>query len=449
MMGDLADLDPIAHLTDDDDGIEFGERRARITWASSIKPEPVVWVWKDAQGHGRIPAGTLSLAAGREGTGKSSWALWLAAQVTRGTLPGSFQGKCRRVLYVAVEDSWTYTLVPRLIAAGADLSMVGRFEVIDAITGSNLSLSLPTDLALFRQTITAHEIDLVVVDPLMSIVGSGINVNNEHEVRRALEPLVEIAEKTGALIVGIAHFSKADKKDVNSLVTHSGAFKNVPRSLFGFARDGAGRWFMSQTKNSQGRDDLPSFEYRIETAHVDLDSGLAETGKFVMMGQTDRHVNDVLREARHDDGDDSEERDALTEWLRDWINGHEGHQASAADAMKAIRAAGFNDGKAYVMRARKRAGIRSKKVGFEKGWYWTTEPEGSTEGSEGSHFRKQGTFETFVEPSQVDALPLQASKAASDMPDEQVTCAVCGGRMDADLAKAGQKTHPGCDEGAA
>ena len=66
-------------------------RRARITWACDIQIRPVVWAWTDND-EGRIPAGSLSIAAGREGTGKSTFGTWLAAQITRGTLPGNLYG---------------------------------------------------------------------------------------------------------------------------------------------------------------------------------------------------------------------------------------------------------------------------------------------------------------------------------------------------------------------
>ena len=143
-------------------------RRARITWACEIEAEPVVWAWKEDDA-GRIPSGSLSVAAGREGTGKSSFGIWKTAHVTQGTLPGSFYGTPRRVFYVAMEDSWKYTLVPRLIAAGADLSMVGRFEVV-SIDDEELTLSLPHDNALLEQEVDHHGIALVY-RPLLASSG--------------------------------------------------------------------------------------------------------------------------------------------------------------------------------------------------------------------------------------------------------------------------------------
>ena len=43
--------------------------------------------------------------------------------MTRGTLQGACQGNPRAVIVAATEDSWEHTIVPRLMAAGADLNL--------------------------------------------------------------------------------------------------------------------------------------------------------------------------------------------------------------------------------------------------------------------------------------------------------------------------------------
>jgi RecA-family ATPase len=239
------------------------------------------------------------VAAGREGTGKSSFGIWLAAQITRGLLPGSFYGSPRRVFYVAVEDSWKYTLVPRLLAAGADLDRIGRFGVVSEV-GDELTLSLPSDNSRLEAEMTRHGVALVVIDPLMSVIGAKIDTHRERDVRTALDPLAKLADRTGSVVLGIAHFNKGGGTDAASLITGSGAFKNVPRSVFGFARDEAdddGGRVMSQVKNSLGRDDLPSLSYLIESAEVETKKGVATTGRFVFTGESERSVAEVLRES--------------------------------------------------------------------------------------------------------------------------------------------------------
>lgn len=345
-------------------GVEELQRRGVVTWASEIEPEPVVWAWSEAD-QGRIPAGSLSVAAGREGTGKSSFGIWLAAQITRGTLPGSFHGVPRHVLYVAVEDSWKYTLVPRLIAAGADLSLIGRFEVVSEI-GDELTLSLPVDNNLLESSITAHRVALVVVDPLMSVIGARIDTHRERDVRTALDPLAKLADRTGSVVLGIAHFNKGAGTDAASLITGSGAFKNVPRSVFGFARDESdenGGRVMSQVKNSLGRDDLPSLSYLIESAEVPTKKGTATTGKFVFTGESERSVADVLREGGRDEGD-PEDRREVDGWLIEYLTS-EGGSAQAREVLRDGKASGFTED--ALKKARKRIKASSQRQGFGKG----------------------------------------------------------------------------------
>lgn len=56
--------------------------------------------------------------AGRAGIGKSLIAYGLAAQLTRGTLLGCFEGQPRTVIVCATEDSAKHVITPRLKAAG-------------------------------------------------------------------------------------------------------------------------------------------------------------------------------------------------------------------------------------------------------------------------------------------------------------------------------------------
>jgi hypothetical protein len=313
-------------------------RQARITWADKIEPEPVTWAWKTGD-DGRIPTASLSIAAGREGTGKSSFGILTSALITNGTLPGCFHGAPRRVLYVAIEDSWKFTLVPRLIAAGADRSKVGRFEVV-TVEGDEVTLSLPLDNTLLERTIVENEIAMVVIDPIMSVISDRIDTHVSRDVRRALDPLAKIAERTGCVILGVAHFNKASGTDAASLLSGSHAFRDVPRSLFGFARDDSdGSRVMTQVKNSLGRDDLPSLSYKMESAFVDTKWGLAETARFVFGGESERSVADFLRDSRRD-SDDPEERRSAASWIKDYLN-QVGGKALVKDVLAAGKAVGY------------------------------------------------------------------------------------------------------------
>jgi hypothetical protein len=382
-------------------------RRARITWAADITMRPVVWAWTEGD-EGRMPTGSLSIAAGREGTGKSTFGIWMAAQITRGTLPGSLYGSPRRVLYVAVEDSWSHTIAPRLAAAGADLAMVGRFDVVED-EGEEVTLSLPHDNRLFERAIREHSVAMVVLDPLMSLISERIDTHMTRSVRQALDPLATIADRTTCLLLGIAHHSKASGVDLSSLITGSGAFKDVPRSVFGFVRDTESEdRVMTQSKNSLGRDDLPSLKYAIEDAVVDTPEGPAHVGRLSWRGISDRTAQEILRDAGTTPEDRDERTDAAS-WLTDYLLS-QGSEAAATDVKKAGAAAGFSYD--ALKRAKAKAGVRSRKAGLNDGWVWAIaehqaapaevppEPEGSAEGGEGCGNLTPTPFAPFLLPSE-------------------------------------------------
>lgn len=350
-------------------------RRGRVTWASEIEPEPVEWMWED-DGEGRISAGVLALAAGREGTGKSCFGIWASAQVSRGTLPGSLHGTPRNVLYVAVEDGWKQVLSPRLVSAGADRSRVGRFDVL-GWEDEVLSLHLPSDNALLEQTIAEYEVALVVIDPLMSVLSARLDTHKERDVRSALDPLVGIAERTGAVILGIAHFNKGGGSDAANMITGSGAFKNVPRAVFGFAADEDGSKVMTQVKNSYGRYDLPSLSYVSEEVLIPTSTGMpARTVKLTWTGTADRTVADILR----DSPQRRERHDAAT-WIRAHLTGC-GGSAPAGEVIKAGTAAGYPE--STLKNARSKV-AETKRTGFGKDQIveWTL-PTGTAAGTAGT-----------------------------------------------------------------
>ena len=418
-------------------------RTLRLTRASDIEPEPVVWAWLD-EGEGRIPAGALTVAAGREGTGKSSFGMWMAAQITRGTLPGNFYGRPRAVFYVAVEDSWKQTIVPRLIGAGADLDLVYRVEAVEAEYGET-TLSLPQDNSLMEKAIAEHDVALVVLDPLMSCIGKGIDTHRERDVRTALDPLARMADRTGAVLLGIAHFNKGSGTDPASLITGSGAFKNVPRAVFGFARDDDNECrVMTQAKNSLGRADLPSLSYNILSTEVPTRTGIAYVGRFVFTGQSSRSVDEILAAGAETDRG---ERGEAAEWLRGYLM-DQGGEAPAKDVKKA--AAADDISLRTLERARVKAGVVSERAGFGKGAVWriealTTDTQSDHASPFPPHSRhsRQGS-EAGGNGGNGGANGGDGESTSQSVTGETARCAACGDPLDPLHAASGETTCPSC-----
>lgn len=334
-------------------------RQIRLTPVTAIQLRPTYWLWD-----GRIPQGALTLGPGREGIGKSLFCAWLAAQVTRGRLPGVHYGRPQGVIYAATEDSWERTIAGRLHTAEADLSRVYRVEV-DYI-GATVPLSLPRDCDSMAAEITANGVALLILDPLISAVDSRIDVNGE-SLRDALEPLAALADQTGCAIFGLAHFNKANGTDVLSRITGSRAFSAVSRAVIAFARDpdaDDGSCVISQVKNNLGRLDVPSLRYVVDSVTLDTPTGPGEWGQMRMLGETDAHVEDIL----NDTGKRRPQHDKHESWLMDYLMEH-GGSAPANDIYAAAESTGYSKDQV------KRAKVRLKNDGLltsskDTGWSW-------------------------------------------------------------------------------
>jgi putative DNA primase/helicase len=98
-----------------------------ICRASEITPEAISWLWA-----GRIALGKQTLIAGEPGLGKSQLSTAIIAAVTTaGTWPNG-EGHAPRgnAIILSAEDGVADTIVPRLMAAGADLD---RVHIISAV----------------------------------------------------------------------------------------------------------------------------------------------------------------------------------------------------------------------------------------------------------------------------------------------------------------------------
>jgi RecA-family ATPase len=191
-------------------------------------PQPVPWLWP-----GRIAAGRLTLIDGDPDQGKSLLTLDLAARLTTGReLPdGSPPSKPSAVLLLSAEDNREDTIVPRLLAAGADLERVHFWdEATDGLP--EFPEACPRLLTALEQT----QARLVVLDPFFAFLGQEIASLNDRMIRPALQPLARVAEMTHAGVLLNRHLSKdgvtkqAIHRGLGSIVgQHSRTDKSIQR----------------------------------------------------------------------------------------------------------------------------------------------------------------------------------------------------------------------------
>jgi hypothetical protein len=290
-------------------------RRIVLTPASAIKPRRVCWLWTS-----RLALGTLALLAGREGLGKSILAYTIAAMITRGELPGEHFGTPRAVLIAATEDSWSQTIVPRLIAADADLDLVFRVEILaDEV---HRELDLPVDLARVREAVEQTGAVLLILDPLLSRLSDRLDTHKDAEVRLALEPMVAMADMIDIAVWGLIHHNKSGSSDPLQAVMASKAFTAVARSVHTVVTDPDDdterRRLFGTPKNNLGRSDLPTLSFVIESHEVPTDEGPADTGQL----QWGKHAEISIFEAMRRATEDPEKRGAAAdaaEWLEAYL----------------------------------------------------------------------------------------------------------------------------------
>lgn len=353
---------------------QAGTRSLQLTPASDIKPRPVKWLWD-----GRIAIGTLALLAGREGIGKSTLAYWLVAQITRGKLPGESFGIPRAVLIAATEDSWAHTIVPRLIAARADLDRVYRVEVRSA-DEVYAGMNMIKDLTLLEQAAAQVDAGLLLLDPLMSRLGDQ-DTHKDSEVRIALEPMVDVADRAGMAVLGLIHHNKSGSTDPLQLIMGSKAFTAVARSVHTVVIDPDDeeeeRKLFGTPKNNLGRTNLPTLSFTIVSAAVDTDEGTAWTGRLEWGAEITESISAVMERSGAENTDRTALREAA-DWLHDFLS-IAGVVASARVKDEG-RKAGHSD--SALKRARHRIKAESRSEGFPRVtfWYLPGEEDGAAVG---------------------------------------------------------------------
>ncbi|WAL44882.1 AAA family ATPase [Rhodococcus pyridinivorans] len=374
---DAADHVAAGHSLDEFVPVDVGGkagRRLRVTRGSDVKLQRVRWVMEDW-----IPAGSLTLLAGREGLGKSTIAAALCAQITRGTLEGELYGTPRNVLYVHSEDSREFTVAPRLKAAGADMDRVLFVDVETAHTDAG-TLVLPLDNLALERIIAKEQVAFVVLDAATSSMASELSGRDDRAVRQYLEPLAQLAARQGCVVFGLCHFGKRDGADTGKLILGSIAWSQVARSVLSIAQDSdSGRLVVTNTKaNLAPR--VRSMEGEVVSTTVATGDGDTEVGVLRWLGETSRDARDLLIGP----DEDVEERDEIATVIRSYLI-ECGGSAPAADVLKVTRSAGLVDN--AVKKARKRSGVRTERRGYGKGgaWVWTID---SGIGAIGSHSRE-------------------------------------------------------------
>ena len=300
-----------------------------IIKASEIEPKEVKWLW-----YPYIPFGKVTLLQGDPGDGKSKLMLSIAALLSKGE-PIPFteteENEPMTIIYQTTEDDADDTVVPRFNSAGGN--------------GDNR----------IREAIEKYNAKLLILDPLSSYIGENCSMNNANETRAEFNHLIAVAKDTGCAIVIIAHMNKM--KDNNPLYRTNGSIDIA----------GAARSILAITRT-------PNKEAPAERYLVQVKSNLAPTGSAILFEVAEKGVNfisememtaeEAFLSLAPQIGRPNEKEMKAKSFLIEMLQGGE---MLSSDCEEKLEAAGFK--KSTIKKAKKNAGVISKKKGFL--WYWS------------------------------------------------------------------------------
>ncbi len=178
---------------------------------SEVETKEPVWLW-----YPYIPKNMVTIIQGDPKCGKTYMLLDIISRITRGDKKPFSEERFEigNIILQNNDDPIEYTLAKRLDQQGADRSKV---FIVDE---SNEQLYF-SDLTRLEKAIEEVNPSLIVFDPIQSFLGD-ININSIVDVRNALAPLKDVAEKYNCAIVLVQHLkkgfeSKAIYKGVGSI----------------------------------------------------------------------------------------------------------------------------------------------------------------------------------------------------------------------------------------
>jgi putative DNA primase/helicase len=279
--------------------------------SSEIRCKEISWLWKD-----KIAKGKVTLIAGEPGLGKSQTTVHMASIVsTGGEFPGGERCDLGKVLMFSSEDDPADTVVPRLVAYGADLKRISIFSMVKKSDGEGY-FNLSTDIKLLRERFKKdREISFVILDPISAFLGETDSHNNA-EVRALLYQLSKAASEFNVAIVGVTHFNKSSTGGPMNKFMGSLAFVAAARAAYIVTKDpnDESRRLFLPVKNNLA-DDKGGYAYRVEPVRVEKDGISIDTSRVVWEkdGVTMNAV-EALRETTYGGVNNQ-----TVEWLEDYL----------------------------------------------------------------------------------------------------------------------------------
>jgi putative DNA primase/helicase len=260
---------------------------------------------------------------------------------------------------------------------------------------------------LRRKLAEIGDVKLLIVDPIVSAVATDSHKNAE--VRRGLQPLVDLAGSMRCALLGITHFSKGTAgREPLERITGSLAFGALARVVFVAAKhkeegeDGRTVRIFCRAKSNIELDG-GGFEYDLHRAELKTHPGIFATS--VLWGEAvEGTARDLLAQAESTEGDERSELEDAKRFLADLL-------ADGPLPSRTVKAEADGAGFAWatIRRAQKALGVDARKEGGEFGgkgavwkWYLPQGAQDSTRCSTKNGEHLVGGMSILCEPAAQD-----------------------------------------------
>lgn len=366
------------------------EKQVVVRKGAYISAKPIEWLWQE-----RIPSGAITWVVGQPGNAKSLLTVDIAARASRGADWADGQRNENgsvKVLMCCMEDDLEKTVLPRLLAAGADMKNIDflddksfREKIGSSTTAVKRSINLDHDMDTLLGIIRRNpEYKMMICDPITGIFGAK-SINKDQEVHPILQSLATLCQDTGLTFVGVVHTPKRQTNSATEKVAGGSAVAGKCRAAFMLSRDPDSAdkhdHVMTSIKtNLSGVKD--GLKYRTVPAKVkDSDPASPELGtvRIEWTGTTEDQADDVLAKQNAKPEQRDKQIDKCEAFLMTILAKGPVRSPDVYDAAKKL---GFGD--TTVKRALKNVGGRHLDHRAQSQGFWMTlePPAPSVSGSE-------------------------------------------------------------------
>jgi putative DNA primase/helicase len=332
--------------------------------ADQITPKKIVWLWSNRF------AQKLNLIVGNPDEGKGLITYYIAACCTTGRdwFDATNMVGPSEVLLLNGEEDWDDTVVPRLMAAGADRSKVRWLKMSASKDGKikEKELQLDRDISALENFLEEHPtIRLVVVDPVSNYLGNAKMID-EQKIREVLTPLKEIANRRQITVICVMHLNKKVELDAIHRIGGAMAFVGVARMVWLVApklnEDGTAsdESLMVKVKGNIVQRNLKGLSFKVNVNYVPIEGEQVAVPYVEWVGDVEQKANEVTGKSQKPAHRPAEQLPTCMAWLRHYLR--DGAKLLVEDIEPAGKALhGFSS--KTIQRAREGAGI----ITFESG----------------------------------------------------------------------------------